>query len=108
MSAYLQDTPQESVDCIVAIASFHHLPTSRERSSVLEYMYQSLTYNGCFIMTNWCYSDWFVKKYHKEKRQARILAFFTAGRKDKDDIMIPWKNVQGTVLAKRLYHIFSL
>ncbi len=107
MCDYISKIEQESIDCIIGIASFHHLPTVQQRSFVLDGIYAALTYNGCFIMTNWCYSDWFKKKYKTAITQARWKSYLTLWYFNKDDIMIPWKNPQWELLATRLYHIFS-
>ncbi len=107
MHTYIEQIEQESVDCVIAIASFHHLPTVVQRTEVLNGIYTSLQYNGCFLMTNWCYSDWFKEKYKSAIRKAFWKSFLTLWYFNKDDIMVPWKNAQWKLLADRLYHIFS-
>lgn len=101
------DKAPESYDIIVAVASFHHLPTVATRRYTLAGLYQSLVYDGKLIMTNWCYSDWFKKKFRREIRKAGLLALVTLGYKSKNDIMVPWLTSARELVAHRLYHIFG-
>lgn len=59
-------------------------------------------------MTNRCYSDWFKDKYRSEIRSASWKSMATLGYFDKNDIMVPWKDSEGNLISKRLYHIFSI
>jgi hypothetical protein len=71
MVAYFSEKKEKEIyDVVIGIASFHHLPTVDQRSFVLDGIYESLVYDGLFIMTNRCYSDWFKDKYRAEIRSA--------------------------------------
>ncbi|MEI7477859.1 MAG: class I SAM-dependent methyltransferase [bacterium] len=91
MVSFLSEAEQETYDCIIAVASFHHLPHEPARLEALNGMYQSLSYDGICIMTNRCYSDRFKKKYKKEITQARRKVLWSLGYSDRHDIMVPWK-----------------
>jgi 2-polyprenyl-3-methyl-5-hydroxy-6-metoxy-1,4-benzoquinol methylase len=106
MVSFFSDN-NEQFDIIIAIASFHHLPTLQQRAFVFDGIYEHLQYNGICIMTNRCYSDWFMEKYRSEIRLASWKNRATLGYYDKNDIMVPWKDNNGKVIDKRLYHIFS-
>lgn len=56
---------QESYDIIVAIASFHHLPSLRIRLATANHMYRALAYDGICFMTNRSDSNWFRKRFRK-------------------------------------------
>lgn len=107
MCDYMSNVEQESVDCVIGIASFHHLPTIPQRVQVLDNIYSCLQYEGCCLMTNWCYSNWFKAKYKAAITKARWKSYLSLWYFDKNDIMVPWKNPQWELLATRLYHIFS-
>jgi SAM-dependent methyltransferase len=104
--AQAEKTP-ESYDIIIAVASFHHLPTVATRRYTLAGLYQSLVYDGKIIMTNRCYSDWFKKKFRREIGRARVLSLLTLGYKSKDDIMVPRLRNDRSLVAHRLYHVFG-
>lgn len=106
MVYFLKNTPQEYFDAIVSVASFHHLPTSQDRWTALGFIYYTLAYEGSVIMTNRCYSDWFREKYKKEIRKALVKSLYTLGKSSKNDILIPRKANDWTLVANRLYHIF--
>jgi hypothetical protein len=107
MVQYFQTISKEEYDIVIGIASFHHLPTVTQRSYVLDGIYECLSYDGIYLMTNWCYSDWFKEKYRSEIRLASWKSIATLGYYNKNDIMVPWKDSKGVLISKRLYHIFS-
>lgn len=106
MVYFLKNSPQEYFDCIISVAGFHHLPTSQDRETALGFIYYTLAYEGSLIMTNRCYSDWFREKYKKEIRKALAKSLYTLGKNSKNDILVPWKANDWSLVANRLYHIF--
>lgn len=98
---------QEHYDIVIGVASFHHVPTVRTRLLTLAGIYQSLVYGGRIIMTNWCYSTWFKKKFRREIQRARAVSLLTLGYKSRNDIMVPWLTNERSLVARRLYHIFG-
>lgn len=107
MLKYMQDIDQEYFDIVIAIASFHHLPNSEQRSKVLEWIYGGLVYGGEYIMTNWCYSDWFKKRFAPAIKKSFWKSLLTLWYFNKNDIMVPRKTPEGKLVADRLYHIFT-
>lgn len=93
MVQYFTDNKDE-FDIVIAIASFHHLPTIQQRSFVLDGIYECLSYDGICMMTNRCYSDWFKDKYRSEIRLASLKSIATLGYSSKNDIMVPRKDSQ--------------
>ena len=65
MLSHLQSCKQESLDLIVACASFQHLPTEKERLVVMKNAYRALNYEGMLIFTNWAFSERFLKTHGK-------------------------------------------
>lgn len=108
MVTYFKEIGKEEFDVVIAVASFHHLPTVQQRSYVLDWIYDALSYDWLYIMTNRCYSDWFKDKYRSEIRSASLKSIATLGFYNKNDIMVPWKDSQWILISKRLYHIFSI
>ena len=107
MVSFFKEIWSEEYDVVIAVASFHHLPTQDQRAYVLDWIYECLSYDGIFTMTNRCYSDWFNEKYRLEIRSASWKNIATLGYYNKNDIMVPWKDSQWVLISKRLYHIFS-
>lgn len=106
MLSFLQQQKQESWDVVIACASFQHLPTQKERKSLMSAAYRALKYDGYLMMTNWAFSDWFLKKHWKVILKSAFYFVFSLGQRSWRDAMIPWKS-QGEI-AYRYYHLFSL
>jgi SAM-dependent methyltransferase len=108
MVSFFKEIWKEEYDVVIAVASFHHLPTQDQRAYVLDGIYECLSYDGIFTMTNRCYSNWFNDKYRLEIRSASWKSIATLWYYNKNDIMVPWKDSQWILISKRLYHIFSI
>lgn len=108
MVSFFKEIGKEEFDVVIAVASFHHLPNQAQRIFVLDGIYEAMSYDGVFLMTNRCYSDWFKDKYRLEIRSASWKSIATLGYFNKNDIMVPWKDSKGILISKRLYHIFSI
>lgn len=106
MSIFVTKQDQESRDYIILTASFQHIPNYHERLFLMKNFYKMLNYNGKVIMLNWALSDWFVNKYLKQVLQALIKSVITFWKKDKRDVMVPWKS--GKTTYYRYYHLFGL
>lgn len=91
------DFPPESVDFVLMIASFHHLPNRVERLKLLYKINNWLKPGGYLFMTNW---NLWQKKYVKY-----IFKNFTQ-KNSLSDFYIPWKLNNGQVVH-RFYHSFS-
>lgn len=102
---YLKWLKQESCDFVVGVASFQHIPTTKERFFVIKNIYRILKYDGKLLMTNRSFSVWFLKKYKKDFLRALWKYVITLGKSQRNDLMIPWKN--GKTTAQRFYHIYT-
>ncbi len=96
--------PDENVDQIWTIASFHHLADKKSRERSLEEMKRVLKKDGIIIMTNW---NLFQGKYKKYVHKAIIDFIKNFGRKNNwNDTFIPWKSGEKEI-TKRYYHAFT-
>jgi len=84
-------------DLAFLIASFHHLPDHDTRLALLQKIYKELKPKAKIIITVWnLESDWAKNKFQKDWELM-----------SENDFLIPWKNQQGELIAKRYYHHFS-
>ena len=93
------DFDKASFDIVIMIASFHHLPTAKERRELLHKIHNWLKPGGYLFMTNWYL---WQKKYFKYafkniKQKKAINDFFIPWHKYSDDKEVLW----------RYYHSFS-
>ncbi len=93
---------QESIDIIISVAAFHHIPDEKSRLLILKNIYRILKYDGTLIMTNRALSKWFIKKYRKELVQSMLKRITSFWGKSWKDVFIR-RNKQWA----RYYHIFS-
>ena len=77
MLSHLQTCKQESLDLIVACASFQHLPPEKERLAVMKNVYRALNYEGMLIFTNWAFSERFLKTHWKALILSVVKSLFT-------------------------------
>lgn len=108
MVRFLRAAGQETYDLIVGIASFHHLPTGRDRVLTAHAIYRALSYDGLFFMTNRSDSDRFRKRFRSSIVQARRKSIVSFGIYRPNDLFLPWKNDAHEKIFFRYYHIFSL
>jgi len=101
MIDFIQKGKQESIDIIICLASFHHLPWEKQRLFLLKSSYRLLKYDGQLIMTNRALSQWFMKKYRKPLSTSLIKYIFSLGQKSRRDVYIPRSRQW-----ERYYHMF--
>ncbi|MFH1508897.1 MAG: class I SAM-dependent methyltransferase [bacterium] len=94
-----------SVDVVLCIAALHHIPSAKLRKDALAEWQRILKPGGILIMTNWWLLSKEAEKRYKLKRQKLPNRLFGY---DKGDYLIPWKNSEGKIIAKRYYHAFTL
>ncbi len=94
-----------SFSAAFAIASLHHLPTFSLRMKALQEVFRVLRPGGFFIMTNWNLFTFsaFIKYDLFGQILGNLYQGFSWG-----DFIIPWKDPQGKVQARRYYHSFTL
>ena len=78
-------------DCILSIASFHHLSCPNRRHECLKEMSRMLKPNGSILLSVWSYDQ-----THNYKLK------FEYGNN-----YVPWKNKDGAVKGQRYYYIFK-
>jgi len=91
-------------DVVFLFASFHHIPSLRLRIETLEEISRITKPGGLIIMTNWNLHQWRMLRQRWTTNVQRILRMH---HRDKNDLLIPWKDQTGKILAKRYYHAFT-
>ena len=105
MVSYLTECNQETVDIIVGIASFQHLPNKKRRFLATKYMYRCLKYDGLLLMTNRSFSSRMIKKHRKILLQSIRRKITHRSKSEWNNLMIPRKS--NKICHKRFYHIFT-
>jgi ubiquinone/menaquinone biosynthesis C-methylase UbiE len=100
----ITSTEQESFDLVVGIASFHHLPSEKDRIFVLKHIYKLLKYDGQLLLTNWSLSSWVITSYRKPLARSLFCSFLSRGKSSWRDILVPWKSKE--TVFHRYYHFF--
>lgn len=103
--SYIKNIKQESLDFIIWIASFQHIPNKKERIYLIKSFYKSLSYWWKLIIINRSISKWFIKKYYKCLINSFIKYIYTVWKYSRNDIYIPRKGKNK--IRKRYYHIFT-
>lgn len=110
MMHYCSLLPQESNDCIIALASFQHIQWHNNHLLLLSHIYKALTWWWRCYLINRSFSDWFLKKYRKNTWKAIVRSLYASWRAW-NDIVIPWKDKSfhtNGISFDRMYHIFTL
>jgi ubiquinone/menaquinone biosynthesis C-methylase UbiE len=111
MLQILVDTPDNSVDVVISIASLQHLMTKEERQLVWLHMYRILRYKWLIMSTNRSYSSWFLNKYRKQQLASLAQICIPPRKRMWNDILIPRKDPQrkeNNQIRRRYYHIFTI
>lgn len=106
MLEFLEKQDQQSFDLVLAVASFQHISTYRERLLIMKNIYRVLDYDGICMMFNWSFSKWFFKKYTFNILKSFLIWILSLFTKPINDIFIPWK--EKWKIYYRYYHIFFL
>jgi len=91
---------------VVSLAAWHHLPDLKSRLESLEKMAQATLPGGLVIVSVWNFWGRAERRrqlWHHFWRRPRLLG----QRLSFKDLLFPWKNQQGEVVAQRYYHAFS-
>lgn len=106
MLSFLSSIKQESLDAVIACASFQHLSCEKERLAVMKNAYRALKYGGVLVFTNWAFSERFLKTHWPIFLRSVFDSLFSFWKKTWRDVFIPWKAQHKT--HYRYYHLFSL
>jgi len=86
-----------SMDVIVSLVAFHHLPDRQNQSDALLEMARVVTSSGTIILVNWnAYSDWVKEKIVNGEYHCLGDNLF----------LVPWRDQDGTVRGNRVYYGF--
>lgn len=88
----------DSVDLMLAIASFHHLPSTEEREKCLREIHRVLKSDGRAIFLNWNLAGEFVQRKIAEGSYTTL---------NEQDVIIPWRDGTKKNYGDRYYHGFS-
>jgi len=98
--------PNNYFDKVYAIALLHHIPSKEYRLKVLEELKRVLKEEGLLFLTVWN-----LLKNKKAKKLLLKYSFLKLTgflKFDFKDILYPWKDLNGRVLAQRYFHIFNI
>lgn len=106
MIHYLESCENESIDIVICVASFQHLPDIKSRNLFLQQVYRVLKYDWSFISIDRSRSKWMVTKHWDHITQSIKKYITSFWKREWNNILIPfqdkWKK------NERLYHIFTL
>ncbi len=91
--------PDASFDLVACVATLQHIPSLAYRQQALQEITRVLKPGGVLFMLNWNLAE--------QSQYQQYLANQADGY-DAGDYLIPWKNDQGEVMAKRYYHGFGI
>lgn len=92
MEQYLQSLEQESLDAILAFASFQHLTDEKARLALMKNAYRALHYDGVLIFTNWAFSEWFLETHWNVFVLSGLKSMLSLGKWKWRDVFIPRKS----------------
>lgn len=91
---------------VISLAAWHHLPDFKSRLESLKKMAQATLPGGLVIISVWNFWGRAERRqqlwhhfWHRPRLAGQRLGF--------RDLLFPWKNQQGEILAQRYYHAFS-
>ncbi|MBI3671569.1 class I SAM-dependent methyltransferase [Candidatus Azambacteria bacterium] len=93
-----------SFDSVYSIAALHHIPTEKMRLELLSEFQRTLKPEGKMVLTNW---NLWQKNYRNLILKYAIKKFFGQSGMDLKDVIVPWKDQKGVVMAERYYHAFT-
>jgi SAM-dependent methyltransferase len=109
MQEYIASVDQQSLNCIIALASVQHISWPKNHAVFFKNCYRALSYSGQAFFINRSRSERFLKKYKKETIKAIFKSLITSFARN--DLFIPRKDPQWRENNKvywRMYHIFGL
>ena len=106
MIHYLSTCHNESVDSIICITSFQHLPDSTSRNTLLSHIYRVLVYNGSFSSVDRSWSVRMLQKHWKLLWASIKKKFLTTWSWERNNLLIPFTH--NWITKERLYHIFTV
>lgn len=108
MLSELKTMASESCDMVIAMASFQHLPDIETRNAVLREIYRVLRYDGQFVTIDRSWSRWMLRKHWKLLLRSLGQSVMSLGRRERNNLMIPFSSADKSQTHHRLYHIFTM
>jgi ubiquinone/menaquinone biosynthesis C-methylase UbiE len=84
-------------DIVACVAALQHIPSQAYRRQAIDEMVRVLKPTGKLFMLNWNLTE-----------QSQYQPHQAGADYDAGDYLIPWKNDQGEIQAKRYYHGFTV
>ena len=109
MIGYLQSCDNESVDIIVCMASFQHIPDKESRNKLLQEIYRVMRYGGKFVSIDRSWSYWMLRTHRKAFLKSLWKYIISLWWRERSNLLIPFRsNNKNKIEEKnlRLYHIF--
>lgn len=103
---YLSKQANESIDIIITMASYQHLPDKSTRSEFLQQLYRTLRYEWKRLSIDRSWSQWMLQKHYQPLLQSLKQFIITWGRRERNNLLIPFRD-QGET-HYRLYHIHTI
>lgn len=106
MITYTSLQAQESVDVVVCLASFQHLPDTKSRNLLLHHIYRILYYEGSFVTIDRSRSQRMITKHYKSRQESLTKRVRTLWTRERNNLLIPFTH--NGITTPRLYHIFTV
>lgn len=103
---YLQQQKSESIDIIITMASYQHLPDYITRWQFLNQVYRTLLYWWQRLSIDRSRSQWMLQKHYKAIFQSLKKTVRTLWKWERNNLMIPFTDQWKT--HYRLYHIQTI
>ncbi len=97
--------PDNSFDKVYCIAVLHHIPSKQLRIEAIKELKRVLKPGGLLILTVW--NLWQARISCPQVYRNTILKIIGKSKLDPRDILIPWKDQNGQILAQRYIHAFT-
>lgn len=117
MLHYLESCPSESVDSIICVASFQHIPDRITRDRVLRQIYRVLRYGWSLISIDRSRSRRMLQTHRKAILNSGRRFLQSGMQEERNNLMIPFKSKSNSSESHtqdtsfnthhRLYHIFT-
>jgi ubiquinone/menaquinone biosynthesis C-methylase UbiE len=105
-NAKLLPFADSSFDKVFCLAVIHHIPSAEFRRAFLAEAKRVLKPGGLLILTAWYLLD--KPKTWRELAKMALLKIAGRNKMDLGDILVPFKDSKGKVLAERYVHTFSV
>lgn len=96
--------PANFFGSVFSLAVLHHIPSKEFRLQYLKEVKRVLRQEGILVLRVWDF--WKRKEGLKLILKYGLLKLFGKTKFDFGDVLLPWKNSEGKILANRYFHCF--